>query len=369
MFRQLENDRPFLKAAFEGFAGDGKTFTAAKIAIGLHQHIKSQKPIAIFDTEKASKALKGLFGEAGIQVVVADSERSLKALSEAIKWCEAGGADILIVDSITHVWEEYLAAYMRQKRRDRLEFQDWGVIKPRWKAEFSTPFVNANVHIIFTGRAGYEYSQEVNESTGKKEIQKSGIKMKAETETAFEPDLLVLMEKVMVTLGENKSVKRVATILKDRTDQIDGKTFENPGFEQFFPAIRVLLDGHARPADMARILDVFEDQESNRMEWKRKREKAESEIEGVFAYMGLGRSTKDLQLKAAILRKAFGVLSLEKLDDLKVDQLNDRLPALKRFSENYVAYMADCAETQETPDNAHIANLLSLEVDDVVAAS
>jgi len=53
MFKKLENNRPFLKMAFEGFAGDGKTYTATQIAIGVHKKIGSKKPVAIFDTEKA----------------------------------------------------------------------------------------------------------------------------------------------------------------------------------------------------------------------------------------------------------------------------------------------------------------------------
>lgn len=215
MFKKLENNRPFLKLALEGFAGDGKTFTASQIGIGVHKLIKSDKPIALFDTEKAFKALKWKFDEEGIATVVNDEERSLAALNAAIKWCEAGNADILIIDSITHVWEEFLRAYLnrpdkygKEVKRNRLEFQDWGVLKPQWKELFSTPFVMAKCHIIFTGRAGYEYTDERNEETGKREIFKSGIKMKAETETAFEPDILVLMQKVQDLISEEKSVHR-----------------------------------------------------------------------------------------------------------------------------------------------------------------
>ena len=180
-FKKLENNRPFAKIAFEGFAGDGKSYTTTLMAMGIHKMIKSEKPIAIFDTEKAFKALVPVFASNGIEAVVDDENRSLESLFQAIKWCEEGNADILIIDSITHVYEEFINAYMKQKNGTRLEFQDWGVIKPMWKEKFSTPFVKANVHILFTGRAGYEYTQEVNEQTGKKEITKSGIKMKAET--------------------------------------------------------------------------------------------------------------------------------------------------------------------------------------------
>ena len=265
MFKKLENNRPFLKMAFEGFAGDGKTYTATQVAIGLHKKIGSKKPIAIFDTEKAAKALLSTFQENGIEAVVADDQRSLAALNQAMKWCEEGGADILIIDSITHVWEEFLNAYLNRPdkygkpmNRTRLEFQDWGVIKPTWKKQFSNPFVSAKVHIIFNGRAGYEYSDEKNEETGKREIFKSGIKMKAETETAFEPDILVLMEKHLDLLGEKKQVWREATVIKDRTARIDGKSFKNATFADFEPAISALLDGKAVDSRSLVIDDRFQ---------------------------------------------------------------------------------------------------------------
>lgn len=358
MFKTLENTRPFLKMAFEGFAGDGKTYTATQVAIGLHRKIGSKKPIAIFDTEKAAKALVPIFKSAGIDAVVADDQRSLKALGDAIRWCEAGNSDILIIDSITHVWEEYLSAYMNEKRRTRLEFQDWGIIKPKWKREFSTPFVQAKVHIIFTGRAGYEYSDEKNAETGKREIFKSGIKMKAENETAFEPDLLVLMEKQMQTIGPDKKVWREATILKDRTAQIDGKTFQNPSFSDFAPAIDGLLSGVYVESNTEEIKDTFQDAESKQQENRQKRAKLIAEIEGVFLLMGLGTATKDKQFKAACLNNIWGVVSIDKLDDIKIPSLEAGLNGLRDFSEKYGEYLKNCSEMDTEPQPGQVREIL-----------
>ena len=69
-FADLENDSPYLKACAEGLAKSGKTFTLALIAVGLNRHIKSEKPIVIFDTENAAKFLKTMFETAGIPVKV-----------------------------------------------------------------------------------------------------------------------------------------------------------------------------------------------------------------------------------------------------------------------------------------------------------
>ncbi len=365
MFKKLENNRPFLKMAFEGFAGDGKTFTATQVAIGVHKLIKSTKPIALFDTEKAFKALKPSFDAAGIEAIVDDEQRSLAALSQAIKWCEDGGSDILIIDSITHVWEEFMQAYLnrpdkngKEMKRNRLEFQDWGVIKPRWKSEFSTPFVMAKCHILFTGRAGFEYTDERNEETGKREIFKSGIKMKAETETAFEPDLLVLMQKHSDLISEKKSVWREAMIVKDRTNQIDGKTFKNPSFDDFYPAIKVLLDGALREAYGVNIPDTFIEFESKFNEVIKERDIMVAEIEGCFELMGLGTGAADKQIKAWTLNQVYGVNSTEMLGKKNNAVIREGLKVIKDFSNQYKEYMNECLDKDIAVDKDRVKTMM-----------
>jgi hypothetical protein len=365
MFKKLENNRPFLKLALEGFAGDGKTYTAVEIARGVHKLIGSKKPIALFDTERALKALKWKFDSDGIEAVIQDEERSLSSLNQAIKWCEEGNADILIIDSITHVWEEFLRAYMNRpdkqgnpQKRTRLEFQDWGVLKPQWKELFSTPFVMAKCHIIFTGRAGYEYTDEKNEDTGKREIFKSGIKMKAETETAFEPDILVLMQKVTDLISEKKSIYREAMIVKDRTTQIDGKTFKNPVFEDFYPAIKVLLDGTLREVHGAVIPDTFEEFEEKYSGMAREREAMVAEIEGCFELMGLGTGAADKQVKAWTLSQVYKVNSIEMVARKSNSTMRQGLQVIKQFADKYKAYMNECLDSETPIDKLKVQQLM-----------
>ncbi len=365
MFKKLENNRPFLKMALEGFAGDGKTFTAVETAIGIHKLIQSKKPIAMFDTERALKALKWKFDEAGIEALIEDEERSLKALSDSIKWCEDGNADILIIDSITHVWEEFLKAYLNRPdkqgnptKRNRLEFQDWGVLKPTWKELFSTPFVMAKCHIIFTGRAGYEYTDERNEETGKREIFKSGIKMKAETETAFEPDILVLMQKVQELIGDDKKIWREAMVVKDRTTQIDGKKFKNPTFEDFYPAIKVLLDGTLKEVTGGVVPDTFYEYESKYNEIAKDREILIAEIEGCFELMGLGTGAQDKQVKAWTLNQVYGLNSTEMLTKKNNTSIREGLKIIKDFSNQYKDYMNVCLDAEKPIEKGHIQEMM-----------
>lgn len=243
-FAPIENVRPYFKMAAHGIAGSGKTYTLARVAGGLHKEIKSTKPIVIFDTEKSSKFLKPFFEQYKIPVLVRTS-RSLTDLTHTMDFCRSGGADILLIDSITHVWENFLKAFKEKKGRSFIQFQDWGVLKPLWKTSFSDRIVDDPYHIFFTGRQGDTYDTTTDDD-GKDSLVKTGVKMKAETDTAYEPDVLVMMERVQ-EFGENPGdpmvVYRRATIMKDRSTLTDGKTFRNPSFKDFKPVIDFLLQG------------------------------------------------------------------------------------------------------------------------------
>ncbi len=322
-FTPIGNTKPYFKAAFEGFAGSGKTYTAALVAIGLHKKIQSKKPVVIFDTEKAAKFLKPIFTEAGIEVLVRES-KSLADLKETMTRMRQGASDVLLIDSISHVWENFLQSYAEKVRRTRLEFQDWGVIKPTWKREFSDLFVQDPYHIIMNGRAGYEYDNEKNADTGKREIFKSGIKMKVEGETAYEPDMLVLMERFEEVLGDDKKVWREATVIKDRSTLLDGKTFKNPSFENFAPSVDAMLenplprDAFAMPEGDTGLLFRTEEE---KFEWRRERDKALEELDGLLTRIDPASTGKGKQLKLDLLDKIFGTTSMTAIGELRPEQI------------------------------------------------
>lgn len=323
-FISAENTKPYFKAALEGFAGSGKTYTASLIARGLHQRIKSKKPVIVFDTEKSAKFLKPIFAEAKIKMLVRES-RSLADLRETMKRMEEGAGDILIIDSISHIWENFLEAYKQKAHHTFLQFQDWGIIKPTWKKEFSDPFVNDPFHIIMCGRAGYEYENEINPETHKREIYKSGIKMKVEGETAYEPDLLVLMERFEEVIGKDeKKVWREATVLKDRAALLDGKTFKNPSYEDFAPTVEAML---ANPFDKKAVVTPEGDTallfktEEQKAEFRRERDKWIEEIEGLLTRVAPSFNGKDKQLKLEILYKVFGTTSMTAIKGLMPEAL------------------------------------------------
>lgn len=241
LFKKAESTTAYLKMGIMGFAGAGKTHTATAVAIGLHKMLVEQlgeaKPVFFLDTETGSDWIKPQFDAAGIELQTAKT-RAFKDLMAATLEAERNGS-ILIVDSITHFWTEICDSYQKAKKRNRLQFEDWAYLKKEWR-RFTDLFINSRLHIILCGRAGYEYDYFEDEA-GKKQLEKTGIRMKAEGEMGYEPSILVLMEREMDL--DEKTVFRVAHVLKDRSTKIDGKSFENPTFASFLPHIKYLNIG------------------------------------------------------------------------------------------------------------------------------
>lgn len=327
-FTGISNTKPYFKAAFEGFAGTGKTHTAALIAIGLFKKIKSKKPLIFFDTEKASKFLKPLFAKAKIEVLVKES-RSMADLAEAMRFCREGGSDIMIIDSISHVWENLLEAFKRSKNRTFLQFQDWGIIKPTWKTEFSDPFVNDPYHIIMCGRAGYEYADEINPDTKRREIHKVGVKMKVEGDTAYEPDVLVLMNRVEDVLNSAKvQIYRTATIIKDRSTVIDGKIFTNPTFKDFEPAIDVMLANPEYKVDEETDAAPLFKTDEDKYQYLKDKKIALEEIQGQLVKAWPSQSAVDKKEKMDCLDLIFDTRSWAKVGSFGLKALTEGLDAL-----------------------------------------
>jgi len=334
-FTDLANTQPYLKVAVQGQAGSGKSYTLALIAAGLYERIGSKKPIVIFDTERSAKFLRPFFAERGIPVLLKDS-RSLSDLIDSMDYCAAGNAEILLIDSITHVYEGFLQAYQQKKGRNRIEFQDWGFLKPTWKREFSDRLVLIRAHVGFSGREGYTYSYEVNEETGKRELIKDGVRMKVEGETAYEPDVLIRMERYERLLGPNKEVWREATVIKDRADLIDGKVFRDPTYEDFKPVVEFLLSDVAEPTETTSgdDWDLIGEEDNHRAERDQCKillERNNALLDQVAA--GTAKDAKSLRL--ALMQQAYfgetSDLAISRMNKGQLEEANNRLTELVRL--------------------------------------
>lgn len=328
LFQKADMGHSHLKAGIMGLAGSGKTYTASALAIGLVGYIKQKggspkNQVAFIDTENGSAWVAPRFKKAGIELMVART-RALTDLRDAILWAEQN-ADVLIVDSITHFWTVFCDEYAVKKNRRRgLEFSDWGIVKREWRQNFTDLYLNSRLHIVMCGRQGYEYDMQVNDA-GKKELIKTGVKMKAEGETGFEPSLLMQMEQEQ-TLKEGTPVgiDRVATILKDRSTLLDGKTLRNPTFADFLPHIQALDIGGAGVAvDVSRGNDELLGDDGD-SEWRRReqlRTVALEEIEAEIVRMYPGQDKEAKAAKADLIETLFGTRSWTAVSALKLETL------------------------------------------------
>ena len=327
------------KVGIYGDAGSGKTRTAAEIAIGLHRFIKSAKPVAMFDTEPGAHWIRPLFTKAGIKLIDYNESR---AFVDLMGWMTAiqGKADIAIIDSISHVWRELQAAYLKKinepkpahKQISRLEFQHWGPIKAEW-GKFTDMFLTSKMHVIVCGRAGSIYEYQENDK-GKKELITTGTKMATEKEMGYEPSLLLEMVKDHRKEGE-KRIVNMCIVEKDRSDIMNGKEFEFPTYQTFQPHFEFLnIGGNHYSVQDGTSKDLFTpDGDDGWTVEKRQREIACEEIQALFTKHLGGRDGESQKKKIELLEQFFGTSSKTKIENTKSDILRAGYNKLKEYFE------------------------------------
>lgn len=337
LLKPLGTGQGYLKAGLQGFAGSGKTFTATTMAIGLRKFMELKGPIAFFDTEGGSQYVAAkVLKETGVELVGVRSHAFVDLIA-TVRDAEKEGASVLLVDSVTHVWEELKNSHLQRvnenlKRRNRparysLEFQDYGPLKLKW-AEWTSAFLNSRLHIIFCGRAGFSYDHETNEDTGKKELIKTGTKMKVENEFGYEPSLLIEMEGIKAAKGKKGATIHRATILKDRFDKINGQEFDNPTFETFLPHIAQLKPGAHAPIDTAIKTEALIDEEGN--DDRRRREIMCEEIQGEITDMYPGMTAPEKKAKADLVFETFNTRSWTAVEGMSLERLREGLARIRQ---------------------------------------
>lgn len=342
LFKKAEESVAYLKCGFYGEAGAGKTYSASLVARGLALHLEKKfghKPqVMMVDTENGSHFVRPIFDNAGIEFLVA-STRAYADAKVAIQEAQADGA-ILLIDSVTHLWEEARDAYIEAKRRRlknphaKLELPDWNVIKPEW-GKFTSLFLNSQVHIILCGRAANVYEFQEREEDGRKEMITVGARMAAEKGMAYEPNLLVEMTLQQKTGRDKKrTLQRKATILKDRSTLLDGQEFLNPKFENFLPHINSLnLGGKHKGFDTTRnSVSLFP--QSEREDKSRQRRICIDEIQTLLVLHIPGQTAAEKQRKTLLVKKYFNASWTEIEEVMPLLSLRAGYDGLHRELEN-----------------------------------
>jgi hypothetical protein len=319
----------YLKAGFYGIAGSGKTFTASLVALGLSQLLKSDKPIAMADTETGSDFVRPrIFDPAGKKLIVAKTKAFadlLNIVDEAEKEC-----DVLIIDSISHFHDELMDSFLKKNQLTRMRLKDWQPIKATWR-EFTTRFVNSKLHVIICGRSGDVWEEKTDPEDGAVELKKVGTKMRAEREISYEPSLLVEMEAVFETNRVGSNMIRRAFVKKDRFDVIDGKFFDNPTLDAFMPHISLLnLGGEHKALETGRdSQDMFDRSDIGELK-SVKRDIALEKITSLMLDLYPGQSEADKTGKRTLMKDIFGTTSWTEVSRLfSIDKLDEGIKNLE----------------------------------------
>lgn len=331
LFTACTGEQAYLKMGIMGFAGSGKSTTATNVACGLVKRLRERgieagnKPVFFVDTENGAEWVHPILAREGIELMTAKT-RAFTDLVKAVQEAEKS-ASVLVIDSVTHFWVEIVNTYMKRKKRSYMQFQDWNDVKKEWR-RFPDAFINADVHIIVCGRAGYEYDQyDEEQSNGykKKVLMKSGVKMKAEGEMGYEASLLVLMERHQQMDEKNQDVYkdqyRTAKILKDRSATIDGKEIRNPSFDSFLPHIDCLnLGGVSAKVDTQSDSGALfaDDGSLTRQRRYKEKELVLDEIKNVLGKHFQGQSADAKEKKAQALEEYFATRSWGRVEQLEL---------------------------------------------------
>src|SRR5258708_5641475 len=181
-----------LKLGLYGPAGCGKSFTSLLIAEGLARH--TGKRVAYVDTEYGT----AFYGQDVPQRAVHPQafafdvlhSKSITETVTAVKGLDRDTYGVLVIDSISHLWDACRNAFTgRLTKAGTIPLHAWSAIKKPYR-ELMHLLLASSVHVLICGRQGIDYGED--EASG--ELKSLGYRMRAEGETAYEPDVLIRLE-------------------------------------------------------------------------------------------------------------------------------------------------------------------------------
>jgi hypothetical protein len=167
--RKAERVRSKLRLALIGPSGSGKTMSSLKVAKGMG------KKVCIIDTERGSADLYADLYE--YSVITLEPPFKPDAAVEAIHEAEKAGFDMIIVDSLSHFWNDeggLLDQADKMEKSGKNRFTMWADLTPQHR-RLVNALLNSPKHILVTLRSKQEYAMEKDDKTGKTSVKKLGL--------------------------------------------------------------------------------------------------------------------------------------------------------------------------------------------------
>lgn len=194
--KKAKRQRRPLKVSMEGLSGQGKTYTALRLAFDMRRHGIGTK-IVVLDSENESAGLYAGTREDGETwdydtVDMPHDKRTPQGYTEAYEYLVKAGYDIIIIDSLSHAWHgalEQVDAHARQNRNDK--FGAWANVTPQQRRMIEV-LTDNRAHCISTMRVKADFQdQEINGRTKKVKV---GLKADQRDGTEYEYDLVLRFE-------------------------------------------------------------------------------------------------------------------------------------------------------------------------------
>lgn len=228
--RKAERQGARLLIQLSGVSGSGKTFSALQLAYGLTGN-RADK-ICLIDTENRRGSLYANALPEPFNIIDFYAPFSPSRYIEAIDAACKSGAEVIVIDSVTHEWEseggcEWIANQTR--------FPDWKRAKAEHK-RFMTHMLQSSAHIIACTRA-----REKVDFSNPKEPRPLGIQPIQEKNFSFEATVSLMMH----DQGRYQDVLKCPAELQSIMGRGQGYITANDG-----AALRQWVDGGA-PIDPA----------------------------------------------------------------------------------------------------------------------
>jgi hypothetical protein len=184
--------------------GFGKTFSALLIAHGMTD---DWSKIAVIDTENRSASLYAHLGT--YYTIPIEPPFTTEKYIQAIELCEKSGIEVIIIDSVTHVWKGQ-GGLLEYQNSLGGKYQDWAKTTPLYQ-KWLNKILHSSCHVITTMRKKQAYA--VVQEGGKTKVEKKGLE--DEIRDGYDYEMTVAFEIITDT--------HLAKTSKDRTRLFDGK--------------------------------------------------------------------------------------------------------------------------------------------------
>lgn len=195
--RTAKRSRSRLRLALQGCSGSGKTYSALQAAFGL---VGDWTKIVVLDTEHSAD----LYSHVGaFKVLSLDPAFTPERYLQAFRECERNQAQVIIIDSLSHLWDGEGGILETHSKMAGNSFTAWSKLTPRYNLVIQA-ILTSPAHVICCLRTKQDYV--LTEKNGKQVPEKVGLKAVAKDGLDYE-----------MTLVFDLDIQHYAHASKDRT--------------------------------------------------------------------------------------------------------------------------------------------------------